>query len=57
LRKVAEANSFTVENVYAMWHQYAEDCRCGDQSAIFSEFLSWYRDDLPNVPEGMHRLG
>lgn len=57
VKEVAAANGLTPEAVYAMWHKYSCDCRDYDQSAIFSEFLSWYRATLPVLPEGMHRLG
>jgi hypothetical protein len=56
LASVGSANGISAEAVYAYWHQYSTDCRNFDQSAIWSEFLSWYREQLPVVPEGMHRL-
>ncbi len=57
LASIADANVMKALDVYALWRKYAADCRAYDQSAILSEFLSWYRQQLPNVPEGMHRLG
>jgi hypothetical protein len=54
---VAEANSLTALDVYKLWRKYAEDCRDFDQSAIFAEFLGWYRKQLPSLPEGTPRLG
>jgi len=54
---VAKVNDMTPEAVYALWHKYSRDCSDYDQSAIWSEFLSWYRKQLPNLPQGMTRLG
>ena len=36
----------TWETVYGWWREYSETCRCGDMSAIWSEFCEWYKDKL-----------
>jgi len=39
-RLLGSAWGKTAEEIYALWHEYAE--RCHDQSAIWVEFLEWY---------------
>lgn len=57
LTTLAEANGKTGLEAFTLWRKYSQECQYADQSAIFSEFLSWYRADFPNLPEGMYRLG
>ena len=41
LRAVATRNGITEDAAWALWKQYAEDCRLADQSAVQFEFLRW----------------
>ena len=46
LASAGDACGKTPEQVYALWHEYSEAC-CGyDQSAIWSEFVDWYKAKL-----------
>lgn len=44
LARVAEVAQMAVVEVYALWREYSD--RCGDQSAIVSEFVEWYNAKL-----------
>ncbi len=46
ITKLATIASKTPDAVYELWQRYSNDCRNFDQSAILSEFIEWYRDDL-----------
>lgn len=54
---IGAANGKSAEEVYVLWRKYSTDCRNYDQSAILAEFLKWYAKELPQVPNGYHRLG
>lgn len=53
---LAEKHGKEVEQVYRWWREYERSCRSGDQSAVWPEFLRWYRVQLgePVAMVGAH---
>jgi len=46
VRALAAKHGKAAEQVYGWWREYSHSCSAGDQSAIWSEFLTWHKDRL-----------
>jgi hypothetical protein len=46
IKATAVKHGKTIEEVFGWWREYDQACRSGDQSAIWSEFLDWYKEKL-----------
>lgn len=46
VRELSEKCGKSVEAIVDMWREYGRDCRNFDQSALWSEFLEWYKHKL-----------
>lgn len=46
IRGTAAKHGKTWEQVYGWWREYSESCQSSDQSAVYPEFLDWYKAKL-----------
>ena len=41
IRKIAEINNRSEDEIYTLWRNYSRECDNRDQSAVLFEFLDW----------------